>query len=104
MINSELIKFLGNKDQERLRTLEAFFASPGWQIFFENAAEQYDMAKNMVLGAGSWPENRIAVGRMSAYGEILQLEAKTQQQFETMALDAKALSEQEAVDDELDYE
>lgn len=104
MIPAELMKYLTPQQAERMRALETLFASEGWKYLLEWAENGFESAKLNALSATNWADNRVAIGRMSVYGELAGMENGSISDFENMALQEQQARAQAEMDAELEYE
>ena len=97
MIDPALLKHLDNEQQVRLRTLETFFDSEGWKVFVENAKVQLAVAEDDQLNAPNWDWVLLQRGKRSVYQEIVDLEATTANEFQSIA---ETIRDNSLLDDE----
>mgnify|MGYP003336192184 CR=1 FL=1 len=104
MLDASEVKFLNAEQQERLRAFEEMFGSKGWKFFIDIAKNQFEQAKAGLIQAQTWPENRIAAGRLSVLAEIARFEEQVENEFQQIATQNEAEQAVVDLDDELDYE
>lgn len=104
MIEPSLIKFLPADAAQRLKALESTFESEGFEILLGFLQSKYELETRNILMAKDWPTNRIATGRLSAFGDLVNIQESTANEFTQMAEAGRDEAEVEAEDAELDYE
>lgn len=104
MLDQSTLKHLTPDEAAKARAFEVLFGSEGWKAFLEIIQSQYQLAEQQVLRSSTWADNRIAFGRLSAFGDILLFEEQIAKEYENAVASRKADAEQEAMEAELEYE
>lgn len=103
-LDLEQLNALPAADREQYMKLEKLFAQPGWKIVIKGALENVATAFRQAAYASTWDQNRAAIGNMSAWQSIANMEKDTQAGFIAKINDLAAAHEAERVSSELDYE
>lgn len=84
----EQLALLDDVSKERYVTLERMFDTPGWKLVEEWAKTNAQQQFHRAALAGSWEENRMALGARLAYEVIAGLRDSTEAEFIAKAEDA----------------
>jgi len=104
MIDSSLLQFLSNSEQEALRDFEVLFESRGWARIEALTKEQFERTKADLILAKNWTDNRMAFGRLQVLESFLMLKESLSQEFDVKARERKEESLQNEVEDEVGFE
>jgi hypothetical protein len=103
-LDLEQLNELPPVDRDRYMQLEKLFAQPGWKIVVKGAQENIATAMRQAAFATSWDHNRAAIGNMSAWQSIANMEKDTQAGFLQKLADLQVEREARRVAAEHDYE
>lgn len=104
MDSMEIIKNLDDGQTDRFMKLEKMFESDGWTLIAEWAATQAEFAHNAAAYAGSWEENRMAVGSEKVYLAVAKLRDAVLQEFQGIAEAKLAEAEENSEDDMISHQ
>jgi hypothetical protein len=97
----EVFKYLTDEEKATYAALEETLSSAGWKLIVENAEKQMAQLEVQAAYAGTWEQNRQAIGAIAAHREYASLREMVEQEFAQIAAERR----EEANDvDVTDYE
>lgn len=103
-LDLEQLNALPMADRERYMQLEKLFAQPGWKVIMKHAHENVAQAMRQAAFAANWDQNRAAIGNMSAWQSIANMEKETHAAFTAKVTDLGAQREAQRISEEAAYE
>lgn len=104
MLDTDTLKYLSPDEARQAREFEQMFSSAGWKALMESVATQYERAKELCIRSETWEQNRMAFGRMTAYGDLWNFEDDVLTGYNQIAAERQAEEDQKAEDVSLEYE
>lgn len=104
MIDQQLLKYLTDEQQTRVRTYEKLFGHEGWQLFLELVKTSLQDSIEQELAAKSWDEVLTQRGRRAVLSELDNFEGTVAFEFEQLAQANHDREVEAQISDEMEYE
>ncbi len=99
-----VLKWTPDQQKDRLNALEQIFGTPGWRIIVKWAIEDRAMAVEQSANAKTWDENRILLGNIQVYDDLITMQEGIMREYEVMAEEAEAEYHRNIIVDPATYE